>query len=256
MENINEILEFKLEGDGIAPDSFKAREVGEIIISLESSLKAYILAQGQEVDENQLFISLVNVQEGSNRLFLKPNISDLFVAAFIACSAAIAANDYSTLPEKSIKGLQQIQKIIKAKNCDGCLIRNGQTLAEIKPDTEISIPTSHILKGDTIVYGRIIRVGGAEPHVRVKLDNAPLPLTLDVSEDIAVRLAHKLYRVVGFKGTAEWLKVGYSIVSFKVYDVIDKYDPTSNKEAFAEIREIIGDEWDKIEDIKETLLID
>ena len=258
-EAINDILEFKLHGNGVSPKTFKSKEVGLLLVSLEDAIKAYIIENNtdgsEQLEESDLFISPIFIKDESLTVGYVPNIKKYIVPAFAAIASAITSNDLTSLPQKSIENLKNIQKITYQKNCQADFKLNGETIAKIDSETQISIPDSRKIKGDTILYGKIIRVGGADPVVRVKLDGN-ITLSFDVSESDAIRLAHKLYKEVGFRGTASWAKDSYRLLDFKVKSIIDEYEPIGIKKSFEELSLIASKYWDDIENIEEFLLHD
>lgn len=254
----NDILEFKLHGNGVSPKTFRSKEVALLLVSLEDAIKAYIIeniSEDEDFEESDLFISPVSIRNESMTLGYIPNVKKYIIPAFSAIAFAINSNDLTSLPQRSIENLKEIQKITRQKNCQADFKLNGTTIAQIDAETQISIPDSYKIKGDTILYGKVIRVGGANPVVRIKLDNN-ITLSLGISQNDAIRLAHKLYKEVGFRGTASWAKDSYRLIDFNVKSIIDEYEPTGIKESFEELSLIAGKYWDDIENIEEYLLRD
>lgn len=247
-----DILEFRLYGDGISPKVFKAKEVGEILINFEDALKGYIFENNPTLDTKDLFVSPVAINDQSLGLKFTPNVAKYFVPAFISITTAIKANNVSTLPATTRHALTEVQKIIRIKNCNAEFKIDGEVLANIDANTELSV-IEDIIKGDSIIYGVVQRVGGNEPTVWVILNNGKrVVLHVDVPQ--AKKLSHRLYEEVGFKGNAKWAKQSLTLLEFKVYDILDQYQPRSLKESFGEIKSIIGKYWDKIDDINNALL--
>jgi len=251
-KNKEDILEFRLFGDGISPNVFKAKEVGDLFINIEEALKQYIFENNPTVDTKNLFISPTAIGDESLGLKFSPNVKKELVAAFISITTAINTNAVSTLPVRTVKSLQEIQKVVRAKNCNAEFKYNGEHLANLDSNTDLA-ETENIIKGDTVIYGEVQRVGGVEPTVWLIL-NSGKRIILTVDKPQAKKLSRKLYEEVGFKGTAKWDRVSQTVIEFKVSDIIDQYEPKSLKESFNEVRDIIGKYWDKIDDINGALL--
>lgn len=251
-QNIDDILEFRLYGDNISPRVFKAKEVGEILINVEDALKGYIFENNPTLDTRDLFISPIAINDQSLGLKFSPNVAKYFVSAFIGITTAIKANDVSTLPLNTRHSLAEVQKVVRTKNCSAEFKINGEVLANIDSNTQLDI-TEDIIKGDSTIYGEVQRVGGNEPTVWVIL-NTGKRIVLSVDKIQAKKLSRKLYEEVGFKGAAKWAKQSQTLLEFKVYDILDQYEPKSLKESFSEIKSIIGKYWDKIDDINDALL--
>ena len=131
---------------------------------------------------------------------------------------------------------------------------DNQRLTEINPNTIIEIPKTAYIKGETTIYGEVIRVGGKEAKVAFKIDNDKT-ISLDVPRDLAKKVAQSLYSVIGLIGTAKWSRFTHDIEEFKPNDIVP-YKGGSIVTSFSLLKNEIGEYWDKIDNISEALLID
>jgi hypothetical protein len=243
----------KLEGKKVSPKSFTGSELATIIINLESSLRAVAKNQNPELDESELYISLVDVVHQSAGLKFIPSYRHV-AAAFIFIASTIQESSYEQLPVRAITGLKEIQRVISHKDdCVGTFISGRTKIAQLTKSTDIQISTVENIEGETILYGRIQRIGGSDPKVVLKLHTGEL-LSLDVTEDVARKFGARLYTEVGLSGTAIWSPKDYKLLSFRVKSLTPFEDKPIDT-AFQELRGVIGKYWDEIDDIEEALLI-
>jgi hypothetical protein len=171
-------------------------------------------------------------------------------------SISISNNDFSKLPIASIKSIKSISEFTQKRKCIAefrVRADSANPSATITPESQIKIPESYYLEGETILYGRIIRVGGVTPKVVLKITDKEA-IHCDVTELLAKELGHRLYSWVGLKGKAVWNIEDYSMDSFKV-DKVTEYQETSLSKGIAELSSLIGkylkDKTDVIKTVSE-----
>ena len=101
------------------------------------------------------------------------------------------------------------------------------------------------IKGETFLYGTIIRVGGKNPTVTI-LCSDESHLTCDVSIKIAKELAKRLYEYVGLRGVAKWIGRDLGIDTFRVVEVLP-FEEKSLTSSFQELKKLLGKYYDDIE---------
>jgi hypothetical protein len=89
------------------------------------------------------------------------------------------------------------------------------------------------VRGTTTLFGRCIRVGGIRPRAEISLEQGGT-LFIDVSEQLARRLAQRLYDQVCLDGEASWDAETWCIQSFRATDIAD-YAPIGLVSAFREL---------------------
>lgn len=246
MPEINEIIELTFRGEGITPDNLKASEVADLISSYEDALLNLIVRDNPEVNLDEVFISLINIEENSVHLKFKPKVIGTVIAAAITLNTALNSFQYETLPYKTVESLNRIWAFTKRRNCTG-EISGGENFptARISSETEIAITDEFFFQGDTTVYGKVERVGGSKPRVRLRLDDDQIVYS-EINESIAKRLAKNLYDVVCVKGFAKWRKENLKIEQLIVDQVID-FTETSIADAIKSLQTVIGESWDSID---------
>ncbi len=245
----NEIIELRFTGD-ISPDRISIRELTDMLVNFEDSVIELILRDHPEVSTEEIIVGLVKIGEGSARFIFRSTFMKYAIPVFILWASSIANNEYKNLPHKSIEASIKIASFAKSRNCI-VEFRTGEqsedVLAKITPETEIIIPESVYLHGETVIYGRIERVGGVKPIVTVRLDDNKL-LHCRLSEQKAKNLAPKLYDYVGIKGTAKWNVENYQIEHFEI-DRLTEYQQMPISKAVNELAKEFGKYFDAIDDV-------
>jgi len=249
--NENEEFLFRLHGKNISPESFKANEVAKLITLLENAFQVYFQTVGNKEDKD-FYLSLTDVKNESLGLKFSPQRIKAFFSAFVIITTSIESQVYTEIPTKTIEDFQEIQKIVRAKNCTADFIYQGQNLASIDSNTLIEVPKTGVIRGETVLYGEVKRVGGKNPSAFVELDSGQT-ITCNISKSVAKRLGAKLYSQVALIGVATWRITDYQILDFQIEDFND-YHKSTNKEAFNRLSKSLGSYWDAIEDIDSFLL--
>ncbi len=248
----DDILELCLSGGGMRPTTLKASEVAELISAYENALLHVIGRDNPELNLDSIFISLVDIQENSSHYKFIPSVRNVAFAAAFAINTSISTNTLANLPYKTVESLGEIWKFTKKKNCQAEFLGKTLPKAVIVPEVPIKITKDFYFEGETTIYGRVERVGGATPKVRVKMDNDKI-LFLDIDEAIAKKLANRLYESVALKGFAKWRKDDYSIEDFKIEE-IRNFEESEISDSLKELQSVIGSFWDKIENSEDYIL--
>lgn len=255
--NDNDILEFKIEGKDKTPEKIHIKEALELLLSYENALSAIVEKKDPNVILSESVLSLVDIEEGSARYIIRPKSEyiTIYLQAAFFIALQLRENDLAPLPAKAIKNLGNIHKYSKNNNCSIHFLGGKEKeLAVISPESTIELPETKFVYGETVIYGRILRVGGVEPKAYVQLEGQK-GIAIKIrgnKEKLAKSLAQRLYEVVGLKGNAKWLIEDYSLEEFELTQIIN-YERQSYKNTFNELREIIGEYWDEVDDIEKEL---
>ena len=249
---VSQEFTFRLHGNGVSPETFRARELGKLITQLEHAFQYYLeVKEGKESKE--FFLSLVDVKNQSLGLDFSSHKTARFMAAFLTITASINSGDYSEIPTKTVQQFQEIQKVVRAKNCTADFLYKGQRYASIAPDTKIAVADTGRIRGETVLYGEIKRVGGKDPSATVELDTGSI-ITCNVSRTLAKQLGSRLYGQVALKGYASWAAIDHELLDFTIESVVHYAPAKTNREAFAVLSQTLGSYWDSIEDVDSFLL--
>lgn len=245
-------IEIRLTGNGVNPQSMKAREVAELIKSLEDTLFYIVSAENKDIDREEIYISLTEVKNESAGFGFSPNLKAIMVAGFLVMANAISSDNYAGLPIKSIKGIKEILKISRKKNCNTEFKLNSEVRAVLHPNSSVEIPSSAYISGYTTIYPYIKKIGGTRPSIAMRINANDPFIYVQTSEEQAKKLGERLYSVVGLTGFAKWARDTKELVDFKIDKILDYQDSTS--EVFEILRQELGSYWDAIEDIDEYLI--
>lgn len=243
---------FKLEGSkDIKPKAFSAKEIGAIISALEESVKALAKARNPSLDDEHLKISLVEVRHQSAGFKFHPSVVEM-AKAYIELAQHVEDGSLEKLPLRSLLPLREIQRtIIKKGNCVGAFISGRTRISTLDASTNVKLPVDIGIVGETVLYGRIERVGGSEPKIALRLNTGVL-LSLDVTEDLAKQFASNLYTNVGLVGEATWSVENSEIVKFRVLGLTEfeggRVDVLMNN-----LRGLVGYFWDEVENVDDYL---
>jgi hypothetical protein len=247
-----DVLELKFEGNNINPSIVRPSEIASLIDNFEKALLQTIAITNPEIKTDAVLFSFNEIDDKSLDIrFFTRIATDAVLTAYLLITTSVSNNDYSKLSSGTIKALKAITKFSKKYECNGYFNHNNETVATFSSNTEIGIEKSNFIKGETTIYGQIIDIGGEDPNVHFKINNNYVVI-IDVTQELAESLAHKLYKEIGLKGIAKWDANSFEVEEFKISDIID-YEPTNIKSTFQEIRNIIGKYWDEIEDVNAFL---
>lgn len=245
-----ETFEIRFHGGGINPSAVKASEVADLIQSFEKAILATVHDLYPELDlDNYAYLSFQSIKNESLGLGLAPErAQDEFKEGHLKVAHSISENNFNDLPYSAIENLKVISKFNKKHNCNCDYLYNSEKKAELTPATVIEFNKNLLIKGETTIYGKIERVGGAEPRIVFK-DHTDNKIYFEVTEDQAKQIASRLYEEIALTGVATWDKKTYRVVNFKVNEITD-LNKNSLTETFSAIQEIIGKHWEEFDDIE------
>lgn len=255
MEAIEDILELKLQGGGVIPQTLKAKELAKLAESLENALLHLVSRDNPEINKEHIFISLVEIKDQSAGLRFSPYLRDLLVAGFLTIASSIRTGDFENLPINTIKSLKPILQFAKKRNCNAEFRVNDNTYAVIHPDTAIEIPQSAYITGFTTIYPTVKRAGGVNPTIALLLPQSVDFLFVETSEEIAKKLGERLYTVVGLSGFAKWERESLKLVDFRIDKILD-YQKASIRQSFERVGEVLGKHFDRHDDVSEIFFRD
>jgi hypothetical protein len=258
MDNANDIIELKFEGNGISPSTVKPHEIAELIFNFEKALLSTIKEMHPEIDTEQLLFSFDAIRDESLDLrFIPRKASPAVLSSYQFISDSISTGDYRNLNNVTLGHLKAITKFSRKHNCTGHLTHNGTTLSTFTPATEITLNKTQIIKGETTIFGRLMDAGGENPNVHLKI-NDDYVLIFSTSEANAKALAAKLYEKVALKGIAKWDPETLRIEDFKLNDILE-YTPGKASRAIKDLKRLSSGFWDRFntnDEINNQLLRD
>ena len=248
----NDILELKFAGNGISPETVKASEIANLIVNFERTLLQQAKAEEPGIDTDEVLFCFERIDNKSLDLIFKPvKVKDIITKSYIVIATAFSTGDYSHVNRAAIAPLKEIVKFSKKHHCEGYFNLNNDTLSTFNETVDIvyDYPTSS--KGETTIYGKIIRIGGEDPKLHFRINDEE-KLIFDIDEALAKKLSPRLYEFIGLSGIATWNLFNFHIENFEIKSII-QLDNKPLSATFDEVKGLIGKYWDEIEDVESYL---
>jgi len=240
-----DIFLLKFFGENIHPDSFSAKELGNILITIEDSVKSVIDENYPNTNPNKCSISLVNIKDESDSLYLKtigdPDLNN----AFSDWGNSFGNESFLNLPDKAYKGVKHIHGLIKKKNCDLKIVYKREELGYLRYTDILPTPQDVLIKITTSIFGKVQKIGGDKPRVWVKTE-AGQTFSFGLTQEQATELSPRLYETVSLKGQASWNTVTETLSRFSLKE-INNYQAGSAVEIINELKAINSGFWDKFD---------
>jgi len=196
-------------------------------------------------------VGLTGVRDTSLALEFASNRPDIVTPAFQRLAAGVRARSCEDFPSRSLGGLEVLASFSKRRKCKAQFwsgaVNATEPLAVMDEDFGDAIPVRPRVRGETVIYGKVERVGGVEPKVRLRLADGD-GLSCRLSEALARQLGGRLYEEVGLKGTATWDAGDYALLYFHA-DELTRYEPAGVKVGFAELKAVAGPHYANVEDV-------
>jgi hypothetical protein len=242
------LIAMRLVGPGIQPDKIRVGTIARLLENFETAIASIVAETRSQISKEDIVLGLVEVKSGSLGLHIATQLPELVIPAFQRLSQTIHQNVFSGLPYEAIDALREITNVARERDCFiEFLSINGseKILATISPET--SIPKPQPIVGETTLYGKVMRIGGVDPHLMLKTIEGDT-LFCNLSEDLAIELAHSLYSTVGLVGIAQWDAETLKMTNFEVQEAF-KYVERSASEAMSELSSLVGEYFAEIEDV-------
>ncbi|MCE5204728.1 MAG: hypothetical protein LLF80_01290 [Porphyromonadaceae bacterium] len=245
MLETDNILELNFSGNGINPDVVKPSEIATQIVNFENVLCQVIKNKHPEIDTEQVLFSFCNIGNNSLDIFFKPLLAiPLVISSYLLITESINNNNYTQIPSEATYALKNIVKFTKTYECVATFKLNNNELSKITNETQIKKMITNVFKGDTVIYGKLIDIGGEKPNLHLKV-NEDYKVTIDIPEDEAQKLAIKLYQYIGLKGEAVWDAETFKVMSFKYSSIVIYNEGNSFKTVQQIKNNITSGVWDK-----------
>jgi hypothetical protein len=244
------VFEVNLSGEGIFPESIRASELADILKSIEKAVTAVATQADSSLDSTNFIIGLVQIEKGSARLAFSSSQPSIAKSSFNEVTNAVSQKKVYRLPQAAVEEVERMADFSKRK---GCVIELRPDIQQapttfIQPDTDLGLQETPTFSSDSVVFGKLERIGGKKPMARIRISEHDA-LSCSISLDLAKTLATRLYENVGLTGRATWNTETWSLIAFNIHG-ITPYEGGPIKEAFRELAEAAGDAWADVEDVK------
>ncbi len=240
-------FQVRIIGDTVLPQTVKSSDLAVLITNWEEAITRTVQSKFPIVfDPNDAVVSLVGIDEGSDRLTFSVLTIALQAVSFI--SNTIAARRYEDIPVPAQKAIFEISKQASRKEWAVEIVADEQLQireAVISDDNPVPPPSPPKATGTTTITGWLLRIGGAKPKAEIRLTDGELIL-IDVTSTMAKQLGDRLYEEVSIEGEATWVVHDWKIVEFKAKRITE-YRPSSVIAAFKELAEASDGTWENID---------
>lgn len=240
------LLEVRFTGDNMKPGLIRSKEIAQIIETIEDMVASTVVAHHPNIDKDNIIVGLETLSNQSLGLGFAANMTDFTLPAVARITQAIAEQNFTLIPPAAIKGARVIQSFLKKHQCEAQIQAPYHKSATMTATTPI--PSASYIKGETILYGEIKRVGGIVPKIQLKTINGQTIYCDVAEEELTRQLGGRIYTQVGIQGEASWDTETMKIVSFLAKQLLP-YRKTSLIEAFEALHEAIGGSFDNLKDV-------
>lgn len=234
----------------VSPLTLSIRDLAELLVPLQDALTK--MAPDADLGGLAPLALVGQVETASAALTVR--IPCALEPAAATLTSAAATGDWTGVPAAAHDALRSLSKWLARRRWRMRFLPDGShgiRAAEISPDfpvpERIAPSEAHEL---TTVHGVLLVVGGVDEtkfgRLRL-LDGRVIPLALD--EATARQLAPLLFEEVCLQGLATWDTANMRIVRFQVERLAD-YRATGPREAFAALREVVGDVFDELDPLE------
>lgn len=242
------VFKITLRG-GVSPETLRAGELAELLRIVEDAILG-IAEQEGDVDADDLYISLQRINRGSAKLLFTANMPTLAWSAYFTLSTALATANIASIPRPAISAVQRMGHFATDHRIGIRFhrdLRSAAALAEIRPQSVGGLMALSMVSSETTLYGRLERVGGANPIARLRVSEDRV-VSCQMSKALAKRIAPRLYEIVGLEGQAQYDMKNWSLVSFKATGILP-YSETSIQDAVGALRNAAPDAWQGVDDV-------
>lgn len=252
----NYVIEIRLVGDHMSPETISSRDVGDLIASIEQMIASMVARDNPALglSEDEVIVGLAGIQQGSYILQFKTPYEPEVTTVYSNIANSIANESYENWPVKSVDSLKRVRAFTRKYRTDAQLWTRKEAhrpLVSVTANTKIDLENPVIL-GRTTLYGMVIGVGGEDPpRARLRLLNGTVlscNITRGQTLRIARELGQRLYSVVGVKGKARWNTRDMSLDYFLIEE-LTPYTPKSITQAVEALQRTASKYYEAVDDI-------
>ncbi|WP_420154848.1 hypothetical protein [Siphonobacter sp.] len=257
MKNDFQTIGLRLHGEGMRPNTLAVSDLSNLSKGLEEAIIAQIRYEGLISNGEDQYISLTQINEGSAQLIYEPK-SNAIKVGFIKIVDATKEDKIRRrgLAPQVIDFIETSKSFAKKRQCIVYLEANENLVSEITPSTQIEDAKAYQIKDYSTVYAEVVRVGGpVNPHVLLKFDQEPKPLSVEVTKEQGIALGKLLYKTVRLRGESVIDTIdpnNWKLVSFTIEEVLP-FDGDNPSLVFDKLRLAAGKAWDAEQNIEDYL---
>lgn len=216
---MDDFISLRFTGNGVAPSNTRCRDVAALVKAVEQLVGALTESQDEDddiPDDNPVYV--LSIEDASLGFKFLAGYMAIALAGWDDLASVLRSNRIDLLEPKIRQPLEEIVSFVKRKNCNLELSdsRHNSVMAEITP--AIQFPEAYKLRSKTTILGEVVRVGGSDPKVGLRLANGKV-VSCETTEDVAKELGHRLYELVSCRGYAVWDVASNNILKFRIHSV-------------------------------------
>ena len=248
VETIPPLFTIRLTGDGVRPHLIPASDLAELLVAAEQTVLALAGREHPEAAD-ELIVGLTNIEDASISFGFTSNHREVALSTYSELVSSVENRLFKSLPGRSLEGLRTLTRFSREHRGHTQFWNGSDTgpLLDLASDYAIDVPAPEYQRGETTLYGKIERVGGVRPRVRLRVSQREVVYG-DISEDQSRTLGARLYSDTALRGQATWDANDGSVVYFRVDEILD-YERGSVTATFEELRAAAGSAFDRIEDV-------
>lgn len=242
------LFTIRLTGEGVHPSLIPASDLAQLLVAAEQTVLA-IAAREHPEQAEELIVGLSEIRDQSIGFAFASNRPEIAQAAYTELVTATSNRLFRSLPARSLEGLRTLTAFSRERK-GSTQFWNGATdrpLLDLPSDFAIEVPAPEYQRGETVIHGKIERVGGVRPRARIRVSQREIVYG-DISEEQSRELGKLLYSEAALRGQATWDAQDGSIAYFRVEEILH-HEKTKPSDAFQELRQAANGAYDQIEDI-------
>jgi len=243
------LFTIRLTGEGVRPHLIPASDLAQLLVAAEQAVLA-IAAREHPDQADELIVGLSQVQDQSIGFAFASNHPQIAQSAYTELVTATTNRLFRSLPGRSLEGLRTLTGFSHQHHGRTQFWNGGgdHPLLDLPPDFAIEVPAPEYQRGETVIYGKIERVGGVRPRVRIRVSDREIVYG-DITEEQSRELGSRLYSQAALRGQATWDGQDGSVVYFRVEEILH-YERGKVSSAFEELRRAAQGAYDGVEDVE------
>ncbi len=237
----------RMSGENISPEAVPVNDLVELLKHFQKLVKAYSQEKSLSPKEESSVTAQISLAEIKRGSAIYTIATDTYaINAITATSEAIQSGYYSDLPTDVLEELRGISEFGRKKHLSVELIHNEfSTETTVRLDADL-LPQLPLISGTTTLFGICLRVGGMKPTAAIKPLSGGRTIYAQASEEIARRLAARLYEEVVLEGSAVWRSDTWEIKEFSISRLVP-YQRQNLEQSFKELADASRGRWNDID---------
>ena len=213
-----------------------------------------IAVRGQPEREEEILVGLAEIQDQSIGLAFASNDKATVLHSYQELLSALSNRVFRSLPAQTLDGLRTLTEFSRQRRCTTQFWNGTQAgpVLELDSDFVLDLPRPEYVRGETTLYGKVERVGGVRPRVKLRLSTREV-MYGDISEDQARELGKRMYLPAGLRGQATWDPQDGSVVYFRVEEILP-YVGGGVRAGFDELNTATRGAYNQVEDVDQLAL--